>query len=58
MKKKTVRNISDSPQALEGIGVVQPKEEVKVPSNFHNGNFEEVNKGRKKSDTIINEDKK
>ena len=39
---KVVKNLTDQDLTLPNIGIAKAGETIKVPDDFHNGNFEEV----------------
>lgn len=44
MDTKQVKNISGESQTVVGIGIVAAGDVVSVPADFHNANFEAVEK--------------
>lgn len=54
MDTKHVKNVSGVAQTVIGVGICQPNDTIEVPADFHNANFEDVEKKTSKN----KEDKK
>lgn len=56
MDTKQMKNISDSPLAIVGVGVVESGGIVEVPNDFNNANFSVVSKSEERRVSSMKKD--